>query len=563
MGKGVSISVAAETSDVERGLKTGVIAPLEDAADTLKDLAKEGDKAGGKLEASMRDAQKDTEKLGDEYQELSRTIRNTSKRGGQDLKEHTSDATDAAKRDLAELKDEALQNASETFSSFDGSMESFADGIQGTFGGIVSNMGPMGAILGSALAIGIGVAVAKGEELAEAVNSAKERAAELAAEISDVDGDLSQIQWVDKVKEWGYAIDDSREWFEFWQDDAKTAFETSKDYADRFGLSVKDLSLGLSGVDAGKATASVKALKEQVKGLEDQRGRAAGTSEVEKISSEIRARETLITKLEQQGGVTEEAIELTRMQAEITEELAAKDRAAAAATQARTDAANALQAELDAGVASWQNYINAESGATDPAAYVNAMADKASATANFNGNVQGLASEFRLSHDETQAILDQGLEFAPMLQSIIDSGLGPAFVEQLRAAAGGGQEILDGTPLGATVTAEADTGTAQADLDQAAADRDATVSVTADTKAAASQIDAAADKKRDAKVTAKAETTAANRDLDALASKSRTASIKAAVDVSAAETALINFVNRRRDLTIVANVVDRAGKPVP
>ena len=50
MAKGINISIASETREFQRGVKTGVIEPLEDAVEILDDVAKAGDDAGGTLE---------------------------------------------------------------------------------------------------------------------------------------------------------------------------------------------------------------------------------------------------------------------------------------------------------------------------------------------------------------------------------------------------------------------------------------------------------------------------------------------------------------------------------
>ena len=557
----------AMADDIGDGAKDGARKAeraTDDLSDSLNDMARDADRAGRKLGDEIgdgaRDAEKSTDRLERSFKDLADASKRETKTAGDSMRKNVSESAEAAKQDLAELKDEAIQNASETFSSFDGSVDSFVDGIQGTFGGIVSNMGPMGAVIGGALALGIGVGVAKGEELAEVLNTAKERAAELAAEIIDADGDLSQINMAEKVTEWGLAIEDSREWFEFWQADAKTAFEVAREQADRFGLSMKDLALGLSGVDAKRATESIAELSEQIKALEDQRRKADGNSAREQINSEIRARQDLIDKLKSQGNVTEEAIELTRLEAEINGELASQQEAAAAAAEARTEATSALQSALDEGVASWTAYVDAETGAADPSAYIAGMAERAAATTNFNSNVQGLAQQFSLSQDEMQAILDQGIEFAPMLQSIIDSGLAPEFISQIQAAVGGGQEIIDGTPLGATVTADADTGQAQADLDAAASDRTSDVAAKADTKSAVNALDTAA-KDRTTTIKAKADTSAATSTLGAFVSQSRTATVGVSLNLAPAERALAEFVNRPRSAVI--DMRTREGKSVP
>lgn len=539
MAAPIEIPIASETKAFRMGVESGIIDPLEDAEKALKDLAKAGDRAGDELDDAMRGAQQETkdakreiEKTADALEQAARS----SRKFGSDTKEATSQAG----RDMAELKDEALQNTSETFSSFDGSIDSLVDGIQGTFGGVVSNMGPIGAAMGAALALGIGLAVAKGEELAEAINTAKERAAELAAEIIDADGDLSQIQWAEKVTEWGLALEDSREWWEFWQEDAKTAMEVAAEYADKTGVSLEQLALGLSGMDADQATRTIEELTRQLEDLRAEanthQGQVVGPQR-QNLLNEISLREDLIGKLEQQGGVMEDATEQAEIMRGITEQVAAADEAAARATEQRTDAITSLQGELDEAVDGWAEFIDAETGATDPSAYLSAMQARMDATANFNTNVQQLADQFGLTQDEVQSILDQGVDFAPMLQSIIDSGMGEQYATQIRAMLDGGQAILDGTPTTATITTKAETSDARIVLDNTAEDRIATVEADADT-------------------------TAADAALTSFVNRGRTATITAAVSTAAADRALTAWLARTRTMTVTVDTKDREGNPI-
>ena len=517
---------------------------LDDVADSLDDVARDakkaGDKTGDAISDGAKDAEQGVERLGREFKEMADQARRSSDKAGDSLGRGIGSGTDAAKRDLAELKDEAVQNASETFSSFDGSMDSLVDGIQGTFGGIVSNMGAAGAVAGGALAIGIGYAVAQGQELADALNSAKERSAEIAGEILAADGDLSKIQWAEKFNEWGLAIEDNREWWEVWQAEAKTAMEVASEAADRFGISVKDLALGLSGTNADAAIRSISALRDQIEELEDARSRAQQSTVREDLSMEIRGRTNLIAKLEAQSGVTEDAIRVSEQMASISAEMAAADEAAAAASQARTDATNALQRELDEAVNSWTAFYNAETGATDPAGYIAAMQARVDATTNFNANLAQLAQETGMSFEAQQAILDQGVDFAPMLASIMAQSpeMRAQFAGQMQAMVDGGQSILDGTPINATITTTTDAQDAERQLDAAATERKAPVK-------------------------AEADATAASQALDAAAAKNRTATIGVSVSTSDAEAALSRFVNRQRTATITAEVRTREGKLVP
>ena len=516
---------------------------LDDVADSLDDVARDakkaGDKTGDAISDGAKDAEQGVERLGREFKEMADQARRSSDKAGDSLGRGIGSGTDAAKRDLAELKDEAVQNASETFSSFDGSMDSLVDGIQGTFGGIVSNMGAAGAVAGGALAIGIGYAVAQGQELADALNSAKERSAEIAGEILAADGDLSKIQWAEKFNEWGLAIEDNREWWEVWQNEAKTAMEVASESADRFGISVKDLALGLSGTNADAAIRSISALRDQVDELEDARSRAQQSTVREDLSMEIRGRTNLIAKLEAQSGVTEDAIRVSEQMASISAEMAAADEAAAAASQARTDATNALQRELDEAVNSWTAFYNAETGATDPAGYIAAMQARVAATTNFNANLAQLAQETGMSFEAQQAILDQGVDFAPMLASIMAQSpeMRAQFAAQMQAMVDGGQSILDGTPINATITTTTDAQDAERQLDAAATERKAPVKAEADAKTAAATLDQVAAKPRTATIVANADTGTARQQLDRL--------------------------TERLTVTIQARVVDQRGVPVP
>ena len=58
MAKGINIPIASDTREFSQGVNRGVIEPLEDAADSLDDVAKAGDKAGQKLEDGFEDARR-------------------------------------------------------------------------------------------------------------------------------------------------------------------------------------------------------------------------------------------------------------------------------------------------------------------------------------------------------------------------------------------------------------------------------------------------------------------------------------------------------------------------
>lgn len=561
--KGVSIGVSADTADVERGIKAGVIEPLEDAADTLQDLARAGDKAGEKLEGSMRDAQRDTDRLSDKFEELGREIRNAGRKGD-DLKRGIGEGTDAAKRDLRELGDEAKQNLAETMGSFDGSVESLADGIQGTLGGVISNIGPLGAVA----ALGLAAITAEFSRSKERAAELKAEAGELAQAILDAGGSLDGVDMAQVLQDWALQLSGTSAAWEVFGDKTQTNLEAIEAASKVTRVSLDDMMQALAGDDPAKAADIMDRMSDQLGEVNEEitrlsGARMGGTERMQELRDEQAALEDGIQVWEDRTGMTREATDTARQLGAALDEVAASEAAVAEAERARTEASSALQSELDAGVASWQRYVDAESGAVDPGAYLAAMAERAAATTNFNSNVQSLATQFNLTQAEVQAILDQGVSFAPMLQSIINSGMAPEFVAQIQAAVGGGQEIINGTPLAATVTADADVTGATAELETAAGDRESVVRAKPETATAKSALDAVAAEKREAKITAKAEVTAASRDLDNVASKSRTAQITAGVDLSSATAQLNAWINQPRTVTVTAQMVDRSGQPIP
>ncbi len=522
MAKGASISVGSDVKEVESGLKRGVIEPLEDVAEILQDVAKDGDKAGAKLEDAMRDAQKDTARLSNEYAELNRKIREaggSGRRFGGDVDAGAREASES----LKEVKQEALQNVSETFSSFDGSAQSFADMIQGTFGGVISGLGPLGIAVGAAGAAGIGLLVKAFEDGQMAEEEFRQNVSELVTVLIDTGGEgadaLAAVS--DRLKD--------------------IATETDKGAMNFDKLRAMSKDMGVEFADLAKAYVDGGG------NLQDYLGKLDGLIDKEEEAYAKQQKYSESAGL----GTTLHGIELEKTRDKLakvaeTYEQAEKDAAAwaeagGAAIAARAEQMETLQGELDEAIGSWSEYYDAETEATDPAGYIAAMQKRMDATANFNMNVQQLAANTGLSFEETQAILDQGVDFAPMLAAIMAGGpeMQAQYAGQIRAMLDGGQAILDGTETTATITTKTDAQDAERQLDATATkERTAQVDATADTKTASAQLDAAAGKKRVATITATADTS----DLDAQLSR---------------------HLNQTRVLTITVEQRTREGKLLP
>jgi hypothetical protein len=197
----LKIDIAANTRQAQSSI-TDLSKDLDKVADSLDDVAKDGADAGAKLERSFKDmvreakeADKAVEKIGD---------------GG---KRGFGKAGDAAE----EFKGEALQNVSEVVSSFDGSMESIGEVVQGTLGGVSSNLGLLGAAA-VPIAASVGLITEAFVKAGEATDEARDSAyaygltvaetgayADAASRINDLTGSvegLKEVQDIATVSGW-------------------------------------------------------------------------------------------------------------------------------------------------------------------------------------------------------------------------------------------------------------------------------------------------------------------------------------------------------------------------
>lgn len=251
MARKHEIAIAADTRDFERGIRDGIIDPLDDAernldqlgdaaeaagrdssrgldkigdaaedagreskrlGDDLKDAGRDGERAVDRLEDALRDAQRQTDKLGDDARDA-----------GRDMERGMKDAEGG----VEEFKDEANSTAREAAASFDGSAESIVDAFQEVAANAFVGFGPAGAVAGLAAAAGIGLVVKGFEEAEEAREESEERIGEWAdAFIEAGNRVLSAAQVTEKAR----AIITDTEKFKEAQD-AATAWGVSESLA--------------------------------------------------------------------------------------------------------------------------------------------------------------------------------------------------------------------------------------------------------------------------------------------------------------------------------------------
>ncbi|MGG7509437.1 hypothetical protein [Plantibacter sp. YIM 135249] len=526
---GISIGITSDVRDFLKG--TGDIEQaLDDVSDALDDVAadakKDSAKIGRELSKETKDASKDAgkslERVESSFKELAAGAKRETKQASEALSRNTKEGTSQARQDLEELGKEARQNAAETFSSFDGSAQSFADGIQGTLGGIVSELGPVGAAAGAAGALGIGLIMAAMENGQAESEEFKQSVADLATEFIET-GDVGETSIgfiVDRLKELATETDGS-----------KDSLEKLRKVADDSGTSFADLAQAYAGNGDG-----LKELIKKYKDLEQATQDAnVAAQQAGKPLGDIQRRANglavLNDYLDQTKKKYDEAAEQERLFVESGGE--------ALATKAA--AIDSIQDSVDGAAGSWEDYQNKETGAIDPAAFLAGVQARLQASNDYASNLE--AAQARLSPEAYQYLVDQGIDFAPMLAAILAGGdeMVNNFDSTFTAAAEAGKSAVEGTlPSEFGVTAKVD----------------------ADTSEAESKTKATETKPRETTVKAKADTKDAEVKLDGLASKGRTATIGTSADTSGAASDLSAFLNRKRTLTITADIVTRTGQKV-
>lgn len=540
MSKGIEISFLSNVRDFLRGAERSEDA-LDKVADSLDDVAKDGDQATDRLARGFkdiaddaRDSTRDIDRVGDSLSDAARK--------GRAIDTDVRIGTDGAGEAVREWGDEARANISETFSSFRGEATDLVQVVQDTFGGVIGALGPVGMAAGIAGAAGLGLMMGALEEGKEEAQEMRERVGELAGQLIEIGDD--PVAALDALVEGLKELATNSE-------EGETSLADLRAAAAGSATSFQRLADAYAG-NTDELGKMIKAEQEQLDIAEeaanaDKRWDSATTQRLLNARDNQR---TVVEGLEKAAQAAKEA------EAEEAAWLASNG----PLYEARAEKIDSLQGELNDTIGIWSDYEDKEKKSVDPAGYMEAMQARIDATTNFNANVQTLADATGLTMEEAQLVLDQGVDFAPMLASIVKGG--DESMEQyaglVQQIVGGGQEIADGNPL--KLKATGDTEQAKADIDDAATDRDTTIKAKPESKAAASDLDAVADKKRTAHITAKASTGAARAALNAL-QKNRTATVTADASTWQAEQEL-NRITRPRSMTVTVDFRDREGKAV-
>lgn len=179
---GLSIDILANTRQAQGEVKD-LGKALDEVGDSLDDVARDSDLAGEKMERTFRDMVTDAKKADAALDKVG----DSGKRG-----------FGAAGQAAGEFKEEAVANLSEVTSSFNGSIESAGDLIQGTLGGLAGSIPGLG-LAAAGVAAGVGVITEAFTKAGEAAEEAKQDAFSFAY---DVGGALEAAGYAERLAQW-------------------------------------------------------------------------------------------------------------------------------------------------------------------------------------------------------------------------------------------------------------------------------------------------------------------------------------------------------------------------
>lgn len=199
----LSIDIAANTRAAQRDVKD-LSKVLDDTADALDDVARDGEKAGDKIEASFREMVRSAGKA----EKALDDVKDSAKRVGDDGGRGMRKLGDVGE----EVSGELSQNLGETFSSFRGDLEDIPQIAQDVLGGLAGSIGGIPAALGLAgAAAGVGVIIENFTKIGEAADAAKESAFDMAFSVGgalDAAGYAQRLaSWTGETEKWKQAND--------------------------------------------------------------------------------------------------------------------------------------------------------------------------------------------------------------------------------------------------------------------------------------------------------------------------------------------------------------------
>lgn len=381
MGNGIDISIFSDTREFVTGVKKGVISPLEDVVDTMGDVNRAGDKTGDRIENAMEQARQSVSRFKQEQKEAAS--------GFAPMADHAGEA-------MQEVKQEGIQNLSETLSSFDGSVTGALDGIQGTFGGIVGSLGPIGMAAGAAGALAIGAISAAFQDSEAHTEEFKQRVSDLTTELIDtgnVGPDAIQ-NLVDKLKELAAETDDSAVSL------TKLRKGTGSSVTD-----YKELAQALVGA-GGNLDSLISKYKDEAAQLRVRYHNSGSLNQ--ELIQQAQAYDQIVTQLEDTKDATNQAQEAQE----------AYVQAGGPELEQKAQLIDQLNSAYDDAAGAVDDYVNKETGVFDTQKYIDAMNAKLTALSEY----QTLLAQSSLSTSAKSYLTSLGSEAASQLMQAYKNG---------------------------------------------------------------------------------------------------------------------------------------------
>lgn len=393
------IKFLADVSSFIKGTDN-VADALEDISDDLRDVAKDSDKAldgvGKDLQGVTDEAKDMDKKVSEAFKNMSEDARKTGKDTGSSIK----DGTDRAKEGFNDLKEESASTAKEAAASFS-SIEGAAESLQEIAANAFAGFGPAGMAAGILAAAGIGLGISALTDHADKVNDNKEKIVGLAQAIRDNGGSLRQADYIAAMEDYGYAIQDTKEWFEVWQEDAETGFEEMSRLSKEAGIDLKTAFDGSFG-SVEDAEKGLEKVNEKLTDLKDKK------EAVYNLTGSIMepVEEETLTSLQDLQGKMEENIKNQR----IAEEM---ERARRAAIEGTVEATLEDIAALET-----KNGL-LQDGVTSELDYLDAVAQT---TATVEENGLTLDKNTEAGRENQRALIDQSQAAIEMATSQLQAG---------------------------------------------------------------------------------------------------------------------------------------------
>jgi hypothetical protein len=354
----------------------GFLKGTSNMEDALEDVSKDLDKTG-------KEGVKDVEKLEKSFAEAAKSARDSGNTIQKSLGDGTKKGAKEAEDATEVYKKEAIANVSEVTSSFTGSWESAADAIQGTLGGVVADLGPIGAAAGAAGAIGIGLLTAQLVKAEEDAAKAKERVRQLGLAIIDSGESIATLEEINENIR--LIVSDA--------DDAPKKFKDIQKEAQYTGLDVNKLAAAYAG--------SADALDEVIKSAQE-----AYKAEQDLVVINGESQEVISEKEIALQGVIQALIGVqgqAKTAKEIEEAYYAVGGGEAAA---KREAIESINAAYDDAAGSILDFKNEESGVLDVQAYIDSMVAREQALADY----QDAVAESGFTTEQKAALNDMGIE---------------------------------------------------------------------------------------------------------------------------------------------------------